>query len=211
MELDATKPAQSVRFLEARLAAVSGRLRASRARPLDRDAIEELTALKFSETRLLRRLRLSDHLRCPQHDVHLLDPGRHLVTELNDASAEAVRRGVLISLGLRGLDQLSRKISFIDALACLLEDGVDAGANYLSLETRLSAGGVVLRLATDSALVASTFALDCLRETHAVELARTPSGMVHISVAARVVAASARHGAGARGATPWTAPRPSSI
>ncbi|MDB4972919.1 MAG: hypothetical protein JWN48_1260 [Myxococcaceae bacterium] len=148
--------AHSVRFLEAQLDAISARIRASRTRPLDRFVIGELTSLRFSATRLTRRLRILASAQAGHSQVRLLDPARELLSALSDASAEAARRGVLISLRLQELDRVSREINFIDSLASLVEDGIDAGANYLSLETRhtgsLAHDELELSLTTDAAL-----------------------------------------------------------
>lgn len=211
MELDAPQPAQSLRFIEARLSAVSARLRASRTRPLDREAIEELTELKFSETRLLRRLLLTAHRRDARLDVHLLDPAHHLLTELHDARAEAVRRGAVISLRLRALQRVSRKISFVDSLASLVEDGIDAGAHFLSLETKERSDDVELCLTTDAALHQASFGVCCLRETHSVCFDGTGAGHCRVSIVALRARPKTVDVRERRGSTPWTAGRPSSI
>ncbi|MDB4986036.1 MAG: hypothetical protein JWN04_1214 [Myxococcaceae bacterium] len=187
MALDPRHRVESVRFLEAQLEAVSARIRASRARPLDRVMIGELTSLRFRSTRLSRRLRLLANTQTAASEVHLLDPARELMTELGDASAEAARRGVLITLRLAELERLSRKINFIDSLASLVEDGIEAEANYLSLETRHTADSAELCLTTDAALEDDSLGIRILRAheaalSYALRVESVECGLTRVSI-----------------------------
>jgi hypothetical protein len=218
MELDPLHAAQSVRFIEARLEAIHARIRASRARPLDRAAVEELTALRFAGTRLSRRLRLLAATGAGQGTVELLDPARELESELHDARAEAVRRGALVSLSLAGLSHFSRKLSFIDSLASLVEDGIDAGANYLSLETRLHGDQIYLRLTTDAKLQRASLGVYQLGPQQierplldglcSLELKQIAPSLTRISLS---LSPRAHAPLRAHGSKRWTAPSPSRL
>ena len=217
MELDHLHAAQSVRFIEARLEAIHARIRASRARPLDRAAVEELTALRFAATRLSRRLRLLA-VTGGGGSVELLDPARELEGELHDARAEAVRRGALVSLSLGGLSHFSRKLNFIDSLASLVEDGIDAGANYLSLETRLHGDQIYLRLTTDAKLQRASLGVyqhgpqqvdrPLLDGLCSLELKHVSPGLTRISLS---LSPRAHAPLRAHGSKRWTAPSPSRL
>lgn len=220
MELDAIHAAEAARFIKAQLAAVDARIRASRARPLDRAVLNELTALRFSATRLSRRLRLlppaSLASRCR---VDALDPLRVLEFELQDARAEARRRGARVSLRLSDLGRVSRKISFIDALASLVEDGIEAGANYLTLETRHHSDHLELGLITDTPLDRASFCLSMLGtkgrasraaagQPYAIELEQVAGGLTRISVSALHTAPVPRR---TQRAKQWPDPSPSRV
>lgn len=214
MELDAIHAAESARFIEAQLSVIDARLRASRTRPLDRFVMNELTALRFSATRLGRRLRLMPGGTDNGCQVEALDPLRALELELQDARAEAKRRGVLISLRLPDLAQVSRKISFIDALASLVEDGIDAGANYLSLETRHSLDHIELGLTTDAPLGRASFCMSMFGaparagRPYSIELEQVSGGLTRISVSALRTAPALRR---TQRAKQWPDPSPSRV
>lgn len=223
MELDAIHAAQSARFIELQLSVIDARLRASRTRPLDRVVMNELTALRFSATRLGRRLRLLPGGFDSGCQVDLLDPVRALELELQDARAEAKRRGALLSLRLPDLARVSRKISFIDALASLVEDGIDAGANYLSLETRHSNDQIELGLTTDAPLHRGSFCMSVFgpstasgprtaagwaSQPYAIELEQVSGGLTRISVSALRTAPALQR---TQRAKQWPDPSPSRV
>lgn len=162
----------AVHVLQSELERISARIRACGRPPFDPSLVAELTTLRFDATRLGRRLRLLDggagavELRC-------VEAGSRLRNELRDARSEAARRGILLALQFDELATATPDRKVIDSLAALVEDGVEAGASYLSMEIRLRAGGstrevagsstMIVTLTTDAALHDSAFSVLMLR------------------------------------------------
>lgn len=200
----------TARAIERELEAVHEELRASRNRPLDATLVAELTRLRFAATRLTRRLRLVSPTETASPALE--QGGAALLeSELRDASAEAERRGIALTLELDAIERLSRDRRVIDALASLVEDGIDQGASFLNLEVRGTEAGAEVRLTSDTSLQYASFGVlvlgSLVRKSQAslsVRVEAPSPGLFKISM-------DTQPGGYEHGAKRWTFPSPSSI
>lgn len=219
MQSDATSAAHAARAIERQLDTTLARLRACRTQPLSASVIAELTMLRFEATRLARRVRLLHPDATSAIDLQCLDPEGRLLGELKESRAEASRRGIQLSLQLHGMERVTRERKAIDVLAALVEDGVEAGATQLGMETRLRTTGTELCLTTDAPLHKASFGvlmLGALARARlktsghklSVRVERSADGRttVALSTAAIPVPFSSDHGA-----KRWTSLSPSRI
>jgi hypothetical protein len=219
MQSDATSAAQAARTIERQLDTTLERLRVCRAEPLSATVIAELTALRFEATRLARRVRLLHPDATSAIDLQCLDPAGRLLGELKESRAEAARRGIQLALQLQGMERVTRERKAIDVLAALVEDGVEAGATHLSMETRLRATWLELCLRTDAPLHKASFGVLMLgalararSKTSAQKLTvRVERSELGVTTVALSTASAAAHFSSDHGAKRWTSLSPSRI